>query len=92
MPVHKPNFPPGIFGTLPDPRSLDAEGAVFMVRVMDPDLGVLTTVRDLAEPRYRIPEADLASVTRGGRVLWQVEAILPDCRGLRSMTFAARIE
>jgi len=66
-------------------------GARYEVRVSAEDLSILATVRDVEATELTVPEAALAAVPPGGRILWQVEARLPDGRRVVSRTFRARL-
>src|SRR5262245_36488974 len=67
-------------------------GTQYTVTVAATDLTTLHTATGLSEPALEVPAAKLASVPAGGRVLWTVEAELPDGRRVRSPAFAARLE
>jgi hypothetical protein len=42
--------------------------------------------------RVEVPEAALASVPRGSRLVWNVEATLPDGRAIQSAAFDLVVE
>jgi len=63
------------------------EGSLFAVQIADEDLNVLHMARSLTEPRYEVPEGALDTLPDGGRILWKVEAQLPDGRRVTSATF-----
>lgn len=66
-------------------------GSRYQVRVTTEDLQILTTIANLTEPQVTIEPARLAALEPGARMLWQVEATLPDGSHATSATFAARI-
>jgi hypothetical protein len=67
-------------------------GTRYAVTVATADLTTLHTASGLGEPALKVPAEKLSAVASGGRVLWTVEAELPDGRRVRSPAFAARLE
>lgn len=67
-------------------------GATYNVRVTDADLAPLASAVRLDREQFAVPEAALARVASGQRILWQVVAVLPGGREVVSPTFAVRIE
>lgn len=63
------------------------EGARYELRVLRPDLRAVTEAKDLDVAEFRIDVEDLAEITSGTRLLWQVDAHLPDGRTFTSTTF-----
>ena len=68
-------------------------GAVrYQVTVASVDLHVLFQKVVATGTRVEVPEAALASVRPGGRLIWEVEAILADGRTIKSPAFDLIIE
>jgi hypothetical protein len=63
------------------------EGARYDVRVTSESLDTVASARGLTEPSYLVPESALASLPAGTRLLWQVQARLPDGERRDSPTF-----
>ena len=61
--------------------------ARFGVIVATEDLSVLTKARELSSPEYRVPPEILAPLPHGARLVWRVEAVLPDGRRVASFSF-----
>ena len=68
------------------------EGARFDIRVTTEDLEILAAATDLSSPEYLVPAERLQGLARGARVLFQVDARLPDGSVVRSETFIAEVE
>lgn len=68
-----------------------APGARYMVTVGGEKLEPIASRDDLLEPEYHVPAAALASMPDGAKVLWRVQARLPDGRVVGSPTFIARL-
>ena len=68
------------------------EGSRYEVRVTTEDLRLLTTAAGLTAPELVVTPAQLMGVAPGGRVLWQVDAVLPDGARLASPTFVTGIQ
>ena len=64
------------------------EGARYHVRVTSETLDPLYEARELSDPEARVPPERLDGVAEGERLLWRVEAILPDGTRLDSPTFS----
>jgi hypothetical protein len=64
------------------------EGARYSLRIATEDLRVLDQIGGLTESAYHVPEDLLADVPSGERVVWQVQARLPD--GTRPPPLIAR--
>jgi len=73
-------------------RWTPVEGARYDLTLAREDLEVLSAVRGIAAAEYTVPGEILRRVPPGGRLLWQVEAILVDGRKIRSGTFSVRFE
>lgn len=71
--------------------SFAVPGSRFAVRVSGEDLRPLASARDLGEAEFRVPETALRGVPAGARLLWQVDARLPDGGSVTSKTFRARL-
>jgi hypothetical protein len=67
-------------------------GSRYDVHVTTESLQVVGTFRQLAEPALVVPESALASLRAGTRLLWRVEAVLPDGERVASPTYVARLE
>ena len=69
------------------------EGALYHVEVTTyPDLELVTRERGLETTELLITPEDLVSLPPGARLLWQVEAVLPDGTHLDSHSFDSRLE
>lgn len=84
---------------VPLPRSeallrwaIDGEFDSFTVRVATEDLETLSVGRKLTSPEYLVPVTELEGLQDGSRLLWQVEAYLPDGDRVVSPTFVNRLE
>jgi len=64
---------------------------VYDVRVTTEDLEPVARSRGLERAEFLVPEEALKGVPGGGRVVWQVTAILPDATKSESRSFATRI-
>ncbi|RYZ44243.1 MAG: hypothetical protein EOO71_00165 [Myxococcaceae bacterium] len=62
------------------------------VQVSSEDLKLFHRVERLAQREYTVPAPVLAELPSGARVLWQVEARLPDGSVRRSSTFVNRLQ
>ncbi|MCP3064229.1 hypothetical protein LXT21_36195 [Myxococcus sp. K38C18041901] len=69
-----------------------AEGTRWSVRLSTEDLRWVHRADSLEKSEYRVPEAVLAPLEAGTKLLWQVEARLPDGQVLRSATFVNRVD
>lgn len=67
----------------------DTPGATYDVEVSTEDLRVIASADDLREPQLLVPASSLAGVPPGTRLLWKVEAELPDGGRVSSPTFVA---
>lgn len=61
--------------------------ASYDVRVSTDDLRPVQTAESLTGTEYRIPDASLAALPAGAKLLWQVEAVFPDGTRRTSPTF-----
>ena len=68
------------------------EGSRYDVRVTTESLQVLAGGQRLAEPSFLVPESALAPLPKDSRILWRVEASLPDGERVASPTFVTRLE
>jgi len=68
------------------------EGARYDVRVTTGSLEPVASAQGLIEPSYLVPESALASLPAGTRLLWQVEARLPDGERRDSPTFMTSLQ
>ena len=68
------------------------EGARYNVEVATADLEVIARARGLEQPEFTVPADRLADLPPGTKLLWRVEATLPDGRMIATPTFFARLE
>jgi putative zinc finger protein len=61
--------------------------ASYDVRISTDDLRPVQTAESLTATEYRIPDASLAALPAGAKLLWQVEAVFPDGTRRTSPTF-----
>ncbi|HET9158958.1 MAG TPA: hypothetical protein VFN91_19950, partial [Myxococcaceae bacterium] len=64
----------------------------YRVTLASSDLRVLFQKEGVTGTRAEVPESALASVPSGGRLVWEVEAILADGRAIRSAAFDLTLE
>ncbi|ADO75502.1 hypothetical protein [Stigmatella aurantiaca] len=69
-----------------------AQATQWSVQVSSEDLKVFHRVERLEQREYTVPASVLAELPSGARVLWQVEARLPDGGVRRSSTFVNRLQ
>jgi len=67
-------------------------GTSFRLRVLTDDARELVAVDGVDQPEYLIEEESLLALPSGARLLWRVEATLPEGRHLVSPTFMNFIE
>lgn len=63
------------------------EGARFELTITTAELRKVHQALDLEQNTYQVPEEVLTSIPDGSRLLWRVEAVLPDGRRVSSSTF-----
>ncbi|MFP2960477.1 hypothetical protein ACLEPN_22305, partial [Myxococcus sp. 1LA] len=68
------------------------DGTRWSVRLSTEDLSWVHRVDSLEAREYRVPTEVLAPLKSGTKLLWQVEARLPDGQVLRGATFVNRLE
>jgi hypothetical protein len=68
------------------------EGTRWSLQLSSEDLSLVHRADSLATSEYRVPAEVLAALPAGTKLLWQVEAHLPDGRLQRSATFVNRIQ
>ncbi len=68
------------------------EDARYRLRLLTPQLQVLLDVDDLGTNEYRVAAQQLSAIPSGSRLLWQIDAHLPDGRRLTSATFFAEMQ
>jgi hypothetical protein len=73
-------------------RWTPVDGARYRLRVLTADLDLLEERENLAVPEYQLSPEVLRRVPPGGRIVWQVEAKVPDTAPLVSPTFSIRLE
>lgn len=71
--------------------ALDTPGATYDVEVSTEDLRVVASADGLREPHLLVPAADLAGLPAGTRLLWKVDAELPQGGRLSSPTFVTTV-
>lgn len=67
------------------------DGARYQVRVTTETLDPVATAEGLTAPELVVEERALAAVPAGARLLWQVDAVLPDGTHVTSATFTVRV-
>lgn len=67
-------------------------GTRYTVLVTDERLAPVAEAANLDRTELRVPEASLAPLPAGARVLWQVKAVYPDGTRVASPTFVNRVE
>lgn len=72
--------------------STGAAGTRYRVRVLSPDLALVSQADGLEAAAYQVPASSLARLPSGTRLLWQVEALERDGKRLTSQTFFVRLE
>jgi hypothetical protein len=73
-------------------RWTEIPGARYDLTVARESLEVLSVARGLDRPEWEVPSATVADLSPGQSLLWQVEAVLPEGRRVRSATFSVRRE
>ncbi len=68
-----------------------APGSRSAIEVADEKLRVIARAEGLSSPAFTVPEAALAGLEPGQRVLWRVEVSTPGGETLRSRTFLATV-
>jgi hypothetical protein len=68
------------------------DGGRYRVRVLTPELDVLDESDELSAPQYTVSAEALRRVPPGGRIVWQVDARLPDGVAVVSPSFSTPIE
>ncbi len=69
-----------------------AAGATYDIEVSTEDLRVVSSAEDLRTPEHQVPASALAGLPTGSRLLWKVEADLPDGSHLSSPTFVTTVQ
>ncbi|MCE9669652.1 hypothetical protein LY474_17800 [Myxococcus stipitatus] len=72
--------------------SAGPDGTRWSLQLSSEDLGVTHRVDSLERAEYQVPASVLAPLPSGAKVLWQVEARLPDGQVRRSATFVNRVK
>jgi anti-sigma factor ChrR (cupin superfamily) len=70
----------------------ETPGATYDVEVSTEDLRVVASGDDLREPRFLVPAHALAGLPPGARLLWKVDAELPEGGRLTSNTFVTTVQ
>jgi hypothetical protein len=68
------------------------EGSTYDLEIAHPTLEIILIERTLDGTEYRVPPEALAEVPAGGRIVWRVEARLPDGRTIASPAFIHRVD
>jgi hypothetical protein len=68
------------------------EGSRYQVRVTTDDLQVLATATDLSGSEFMVPSAQLAALSAGATVFWQVDVSLPTGEHITSPTFVVHVK
>ncbi|HEV8582257.1 MAG TPA: zf-HC2 domain-containing protein [Thermoanaerobaculia bacterium] len=100
QPTYREAESTAIRSLMPADQPLPRQGAVlrwspvagaesYDVRVSTEDLRLVLTAESRKEPSYAIPESALSSLAPGTKLLWQVDAVLPDGSRRSSPTFSA---
>jgi hypothetical protein len=89
--------PLAVEGPLPRDRCLlrwtpGPAGTVYEVRVTTEDLEPVARGRGLDQAEYLVPPTALDRVPRGGKILWQVTAHLPDDSRVDSRSFTYEVQ
>lgn len=69
-----------------------APNARYDLLVTTSDLDLLFRIGNIRATEYLVPSDALNSVPDGGKIAWQIEAVLPDGRRVSSPTFFVRIQ
>lgn len=72
--------------------ALETPGATYDVEVSTEDLRVIASGDDLREPRFLVPAHVLAGLPPGTRLLWKVDAELPQGGHVTSTTFVTPVQ
>lgn len=68
------------------------DGSSYDIEITRETLETIVTERSLETNEYRVPPDALALVPQGGKIVWRVEARLPDGRRITSGAFIHRLE
>ncbi|MFP2933952.1 hypothetical protein ACLESO_54285, partial [Pyxidicoccus sp. 3LG] len=68
------------------------EGTRWSLQLSSEDLSLVHRADSLTRGEYQVPAEVLAKLPAGTKLLWQVEARLPDGQIRRSATFVNRLE
>ncbi len=72
--------------------ALETPGATYDVEVSTEDLRVVASAGNLREPQLLVPASSLAGLPPGTRLLWKVDAELPEGGQLSSATFVTTVQ
>ena len=72
--------------------ALETPGATYDVEVSTEDLRVVASGDDLREPQFLVPAHALAGLPPGARLLWKVDAELPQGGHVTSTTFVTTVQ
>ena len=70
----------------------ETPGATYDVEVSTEDLRVVASGDDLREPQFLVPANALAGLPPGARLLWKVDAELPEGGHVTSTTFVTTVQ
>lgn len=68
------------------------EEATYNIEISTEQLEIIPTTRDLRTSAYLVPESSLAKHPAATKLIWRVEAVLPDGSSVHSMTFITMLE
>jgi anti-sigma factor RsiW len=107
VPTQPPTYREGeatqVRSLLPAGQALPRQGAVlrwtplagavsYDVSVSTEDLRQVASAQGRTATEYRLPEASLAGLPAGAKLLWQVEAVFPDGHRVTSPTFTTLLQ
>jgi hypothetical protein len=72
--------------------ALETPGATYDVEVSTEDLRVIAGGDDLRDPEFQVPASALAGLPSGARLLWKVDAELPQGGHVTSNTFVTTLQ
>lgn len=69
-----------------------ADGVRYFVEIATEDLTVVDTAENLTTAEHLVPASALAALAPGTKLIWHVQATLPDGRRLRSQAFTLIVQ
>jgi putative zinc finger protein len=102
QPTYREAGSEAIRSLVPEDQALPRQGAVlrwspvpgaesYDVRISTEDLRLVLTAQSLKAASYPVPESALAGLPPGSKLLWQVDAVLPDGTRRTSETFTVEV-